>query len=408
MIHFTLCLYTPVFGALPKVVRNLLVFILISTLSIGKSSAQQPVVNVDSTFNLIHQQLANMLGSLDQKNRYPRTYNEEDFLVTVTSDDWTSGFFPGMLWYMYEYTKDTEWKKHAQQWTAGLEFEKYNSKTHDLGFMLYTSFGNGYRLTKRSHYKNVLIAAANTLITRYNPKVGCIQSWEQGKWKYPVIIDNMMNLELLFWASKITGNSKYATIAIHHANTTLKNQFREDGSSWHVLDYDPKTGNIRSKTTAQGYSDDSSWARGQAWGLYGFTMTYRETKDSTYLNQAEKIAEYIIQNLEKTKIPYWDFKAPYIPFVHKDASAAAITASALLELSSFSKKSHLYCKIAEEILHQLCTPEYLAKAKSNGNFILNHSIGHKPDNSEVDVPLIYADYYFIEALLRYKHQNQTH
>jgi len=404
MIQFTLRLETPLHTVTLNLKRKVVVFTFISILSINQSLAQQPIINVDSTVNLIQHHLTNRLSSLKQKDRFPRSFTEENVLVTVKSDDWTSGFFPGILWYMYEYTNDSAWKKHAQQWTAGLEFEKYNSKTHDLGFMLYNSFGIGYRLTKRSHYKNVLIDAANTLVTRYNPTVGCIRSWDNGKWKYPVIIDNMMNLELLFWASKITGNSKYSRIAISHANTTLKNHFRDNGSSWHVLDYDPDTGKILSKTTAQGYSNESSWARGQAWGLYGFTMAYRETKDSTYLKQAEKIADYILLNLSKTKIPYWDFKAPYIPFEQKDASAAAIAASALLELSLFSQNKNTYFKFAEEILHQLCSPEYFAKEKTNGNFILKHSVGHKPENSEVNVPIIYADYYFIEALLRYKNQ----
>jgi hypothetical protein len=351
----------------------------------------------------VNVQLKNMLSAVKPTELYPRTYNVEQSVVTVNSSDWTSGFFPGILWYMYEYTNDQLWKKQAENWTAGLEEEKYNTKTHDLGFMLYNSFGNGYRLTHNEQYKKILLQGAKSLASRYNSNVGCIQSWEHGNWEYPVIIDNMMNLELLFWAAKVSGDKSFYTVAVNHASNTRKNHFRKNGSSYHVVDYDSKSGKVISRTTAQGYANESSWARGQAWGLYGFTMTYRETRDTIFLHQAEKIANYFIRYLPRNKIPYWDFDAPTIPFEFQDASAAAIAASALVELSTFSTQyGGSYFKTAEDILRTLSSPAFLAKEKTNGNFILMHGVGNKPKNLETNVPLIYSDYYFVEALLRYQ------
>jgi uncharacterized protein YyaL (SSP411 family) len=269
--------------------------------------------------------------------------------------------------------------------------------------MLYNSFGNGYRLTQNLHYKNILLQGAKSLASRYNPTVGCIQSWQHGEWEYPVIIDNMMNLELLFWASKTSGDKLYYKIAVSHATNTLKNHFRKNGSSYHVVDYDKKSGKVISKTTAQGYANESAWARGQAWGLYGFTMTYRETRDTVFLNHARKIANYFIHYLPKNKIPYWDFDAPNIPFEFQDVSAAAIAASALLELSQHSVTyKEKYFNTATEILKTLSSPAFFAQENANGNFLLMHGVGNKPRNLEVNVPLIYADYYFVEALLRYR------
>ncbi|MFN2396952.1 MAG: glycoside hydrolase family 88 protein [Bacteroidales bacterium] len=333
-----------------------------------------------------------------------------DSIKLIPSRDWCSGFYPGIFWQMAKLTDDTSWQKLAEKYTAPLEQEKYNGKTHDMGFKMYCSFGNGYLQTSNPQYREILIQAANTLIKRFNKNVGCIRSWDfnSDKWEFPVIIDNMMNLELLFWASKETGNPIYYNIAVSHAETTLKNHFRKDNSSCHVVDYIPETGEVNAKYTHQGFSDESSWSRGQAWGLYGFTMVYRETRDVKFLRQAEKIATYILDNpnLPKNKIPYWDFDAPGIPEEPYDASAAAILASALYELSEYSSESSKYLKTADEILESLSSPEFLADSESNNGFLLKHSTGSKPHNSEVDVPLIYADYYFIEALTRkFNYQN---
>jgi unsaturated chondroitin disaccharide hydrolase len=350
-------------------------------------------------------QLDQRLAHYQDTSRFPRSV-KADTLVAVPSRDWTSGFYSGSLWYMYDFTKDKKWEQAARKWTAGLEKEKYNTHTHDLGFMLYCSFGNGLRLTGDPAYKEILLQGAKSLSKRFNPVTGVIKSWDHGKWQFPVIIDNMMNLELLFWATKVSGDSSFYKIAVSHANTTLKNHFRPDNSSYHVLNYDTLTGDVIEKITAQGYANESAWARGQAWGMYGYTVAYRETKDKRYLDQAVKIADFFLKhpNLPKDKVPYWDFNAPNIPNEERDASAAAIMASGLLELSVHANRKD-YKTSAEEILTSLSTPAYLASTGSNHDFILMHSVGHKPAKSEIDVPIIYADYYYIEGLLRYRNMN---
>lgn len=336
----------------------------------------------------------------------PRTV-ENGKLKMVVPRDWTSGFFPGILWYLYELTKDPKWMAEAKIYTANIENQKFTTTTHDLGFILYCSFGNGYRLTGDTSYRSVIIQSAKSLSKRFSPMTGVIRSWDHhaDQWKFPVIIDNMMNLELLFEATKLTGDSSYYKIAISHANTTLKNHFRKDFSSYHVVNYDPATGAVKAKATAQGYADESSWARGQAWALYGYTMCYRETKDKAYLAQAENIADYIFhhaQNLPADKVPYWDFNDPKIPESPRDASAAAIISSGLFELSQYSTThGKEYKKTAEQLLNTLAK-KYTSKPGTNYGFILEHSTGNKPSNSEIDVPIIYADYYYLEALLRSK------
>jgi unsaturated chondroitin disaccharide hydrolase len=335
----------------------------------------------------------------------PRTLTPEGKLSMVASKDWTSGFFPGELWFLYEFTGKNQWKEQAQAFTAKIENEKFNGTSHDVGFKIYCSFGNGYRLTKDQAYRDVIIQSAKTLSKRFNPKVGCIRSWDHNadKWAYPVIIDNMMNLELLFEATKLSGDSSFYKIACRHANTTMKNHFRSDYSSYHVVDYDTLTGNVIKKTTHQGFSNESAWARGQAWGLYGFTMCYRETKNKAFLNQAEKVANFILKNptLPKDMVAYWDFNAPGIPNEPRDASAAAIMASAFYELSLYSSQGKYYRSVADKIIASLTT-NYRSKVGENKGFLLLHSTGSKPMNSEVDVPLNYADYYYLEALLRSK------
>ncbi|MDQ0966749.1 unsaturated chondroitin disaccharide hydrolase [Flavobacterium sp. W4I14] len=334
----------------------------------------------------------------------PRTLDNGK-LKLVASRDWTSGFFPGVLWYLDEYYKTDEWKTAARKFTTFIEKEKTNGTTHDMGFKVFCSVGNAFRLTGSAHDKAVIIEAAKTLSTRFNPKTGVILSWDHSrdKWVNPVIIDNMMNLELLFEATKLTGDSTFYKIAVSHANTTIKNHFRSDFSSYHVIDYDPNTGAVLKKNTHQGYSHESAWARGQAWGLYGYTMCYRYTKNPIYLKQAENIAKFIFDhpNMPKDLVPYWDFNAPQIPNEPRDASAAAVMASGLYELSGYSNQGSDYYKKANQILKSLST-NYIAPIGTAKGFILLHSTGSKPSNSEVDVPLNYADYYYLEALLRYK------
>ncbi len=350
-------------------------------------------------------QLALALQQIGNSDRNPRTINEDGTLQLVPSNDWTSGFFPGCLWFIYEYTNEAKWKIAAQKFTRNLEQEKLNGTTHDMGFKMYCSFGNGYRLTGDREYKEILLESAKMLITRFNPKVGCIRSWDhhQHLWQYPVIIDNMMNLELLFWAAKESGDLTFYNIARQHAETTMKNQFRPDYSTWHVLNYDTTTGQVLDRHTHQGYAHESTWARGEAWALYGFTMVYRETREQRFLNQAIHIADFILnhKNFPKDMVPYWDFDAPNITQEPRDASGAAIMCSALYELSThLGREGDKYESAADKILASLSSEKYLAKLGENANFLLMHVIGNKPGNIEIDVPIIYADYYFLEANLR--------
>lgn len=339
---------------------------------------------------------------LKRKPVSPRTIEDNGALRLVASRDWTSGFFPGELWYMYEYTQDDFWKKQAQAFTANIEDQKTNGGTHDMGFKMYCSFGNGYRLTNDANYKDILLESAATLITRYKPTIGCIRSWDHSrdKWQCPVIIDNMMNLELLYWAFKETGDSVYYNIANAHARTTMKNHFRDNYSSYHVIDYDTITGDVLHKHTHQGYNHESAWSRGQAWGLYGYTMCYRETKLPEFLSQAENIANYIFTNptMPEDMVAYWDFDAPGIPNEPRDASAAAVMACAMYELSMYNpEKAALYKKWADTIVESL-SKNYRAQLEGDRGFLLLHSTGAR--NFERDVPLVYADYYFLEALLK--------
>lgn len=339
----------------------------------------------------------------------PRSLDPNGALQLVAARDWTSGFFPGELWYLYEYTGQKEWADQARVYTAKLESEKMNAGTHDMGFKLYCSYGNGYRLTGDKAYRDVIIQGARTLIKRFKPKAGIIRSWDHHKevWQSPVIIDNMMNLELLFAATRLTGDSTFYKIAVTHAQTTMKNHYRPDNSSYHVIDYDTLTGQVLKKNTHQGYSHESAWARGQAWGLYGYTLCYRETRDPQFLKQAEAIARYMLNHphMPSDLIPYYDFDAPGIPNEPRDVSAATVMASGLYELSTYSKNGAQYRSKADQVMTNL-TKHYVSPVGQNHGFVLLHSTGSKPQNSEVDVPIIYADYYFMEALLRAKKLNE--
>ncbi len=336
----------------------------------------------------------------------PRTTDKDGNLLTSGVKWWCSGFYPGTMWYLYEYSGDEALRSIATDRTMLIEPEKNNKGTHDLGFELYCSFGNAYRITEEPKYKDILETGARSLATRFNPVVGCIKSWDNDKWEFPVIIDNMMNLEYLYWAAKATGDEDFYNICVRHSNTTMANHFRPDYSSWHLVNYDTLTGRVLGKQTVQGYSDSSAWSRGQSWGLYGYTVGYRETHDTAYLSQAVHIAKFLLgnPNMPKDMVPYWDFNDPAIPNTYRDASAGAIMASALIELSAYAgtADSTLFVNSAITTLHTLGSDEYRAKSGENGHFILKHSVGSLPGNSEVDVPLTYADYYFVEALLRLK------
>ena len=349
-----------------------------------------------------------VLSSHTPADSMPRHYDpQQNKWVNSNTKWWCSGFYPGSLWLIYEYTKDETIRKEAEKRLAILEKEKHYTGNHDLGFMMYCSFGTAYRLTGNGSYKTTIDTAALSLATRYRPNIQSIQSWDSNdKLKCPVIIDNMMNLELLMWVAQHGGDPKLKDIAITHANSTLTRHFRPDGSSYHVLDYDPATSKLIRKLTWQGAADESAWSRGQAWGFYGFTMMYRLTKDKRYLDQAKKIAKFMFDhpNMPADLVPYWDFNAPGIPNTYRDASAAAINASALLELAQYvnKKQSSEYIGNAEKIIRSLSSEKYRAKPGENGGYLLMHCVGNLPSNSEINTTLTYADYYFLEALLRYQ------
>lgn len=370
----------------------------------------QSSTNTELRLKNSEQQLTDLRITSMKENNIPRSINENGGIRWIEKPyDWTEGFWSGTCWMLYENTKDEKWKESAIASQKIFEHHKNLTNDHDLGFIFNNSFGKAYKITEEEHYKQVLIDASKSLITRFNKNVGCIQSWDvvdnwqaERGWEFPVIIDNLMNLEMLFEVYNITKDTVYKNIAIAHANTTMQNHFRPDGSSFHVVDYNPETGEVSSKITAQGYADNSAWARGQAWALYGYTMCYRYTKDKKYLDFAEKIAGFILKhpNYPSDGVPYWDFNAPKTPNEPRDASAGAITASALIELSDYTNNKYL--KNAELIINSLASDAYTAKNGTNGNFVLMHSVGSIPHGNEIDVPLNYADYYYIEALNRLK------
>ena len=364
---------------------------------------------IDSVNQLAANQYLAMSESLE-KSRYPKTfYPENNEFESSNSGWWTSGFYPGTLLYLYEETGIDSLKIETERILKDLKQEESNTATHDLGFMMFCSFGNANRINPKPEYQEILMNSAKSLATRYNDTVKAIRSWDSASWNKAgendlvVIIDNMMNLELLFWATEHSGDSTYYDIAVNHANTTIENHFREDYSSYHEVIYDEATGDVKKQITNQGFADDSNWARGQAWGLYGYVVMYRATKDEKYLEMAKNIAEVVLNdpNMPEDKIPFWDFDTDKIPDDLKDSSAAAVMASALLELYQYTDDAE-YFTVAEEMLESLSSPEYLADQDELGGFLLKHGVGNMPNKTEVDVPLTYGDYYFVEALKRYQ------
>lgn len=368
------------------------------------------VINNDINFSTRQYSLMLQQIGREGKVRIPKTIDKLGRMVYIPIDDWCSGFFPGSLCYLYQLTNDKSWLLQSKRFTEALDSIQYLTWHHDVGFMIGSSYLNIYRLNPNKAYKKAIIQTAKSLCTRFRKKAGVIQSWNvdrgwQSKrgWTCPVIIDNMMNLELLFEATRLSGDSTYWKVAVSHANKTLENQFRKDGSCYHVVDYDPNNGAVLHRQTAQGYADNSAWARGQAWAVYGYTVCYRYTHDRKYLDQAVKTLNFVMQNpnLPDDLIPYWDFDAPNIPNEPRDASSAACIASALYEMNNYLPDNG-YTSLADRIIRSLSSPEYRAPLGKNGYFLLMHSVGSIPHNNEIDVPLNYADYYFLEALTRRK------
>jgi len=338
----------------------------------------------------------------------PQSYDKNaKQVLTKEITWWCTGFYPGSLLYIYEQTKDETIKAEAIRALKVIEPNQTYTGNHDLGFMMYCSFGNAYRLFKDEKYKQIIFKSAESLATRYRPTLKLIQSWNKNQYfNSPVIIDNLMNLEMMNWVSQNGGSPQYQKIAETHTNTAMKVFYRPDYSSYHVIDFDEKTGKILKKTTHQGAANSSAWSRGQAWGLYGFITMYRATKNVRYLTHAKNIAQFYLNhpNLPADLIPYWDFDAGQQPFAKRDASAAAITASALMELGRYTHgaEKEKYINAGVKMIESLSNDHYRSKYGENGGFLIQHCVGAYPFNSEVDVPLIYADYYFLEALKRYK------
>ncbi|MCF8226397.1 MAG: glycoside hydrolase family 88 protein [Bacteroidales bacterium] len=385
--------------------KYLYYFIATLVLTASCNNIQQPLPElIDEQLTMASEQYKEMHAAVPADLMPRSTDPETGELITSGTGWWCSGFFPGSLWYLYEYTGDDELKQMAMERTALIEKEQYNTGTHDLGFMINDSYGQGLRIAGIQSYRPVLVNGAYSLLTRFNEVVGCIRSWDHGDWEFPVIVDNMMNLEYLMWAFRETGDSSFYDVSVSHTEKTMENHYRDDFSSYHLVDYDTISGEVITRQTVQGFADESAWARGQSWGFYGFVTMYRDTKDERYLEQAVNIADFLLShpNMPDDGVPYWDFNAPDIPDARRDASAGAILASGLIELSRYvdAADSEKYLAFAEKIIRTLSSEKYRAQPGENGNFLLKHSVGHLPNNSEVDVPLTYADYFFIESLMR--------
>ena len=393
-----------------KLLLSLGVFLMTPAFCHAENNDISNVINNDINFSTRQYSLMLQQIGREGKVRIPKTIDKLGRMVYIPIDDWCSGFFPGSLCYLYQLTNDKSWLLQSKRFTEALDSIQYLTWHHDVGFMIGSSYLNIYRLDPNKAYKKTIIQTAKSLCTRFRKKAGVIQSWNvdrgwQSKrgWTCPVIIDNMMNLELLFEATRLSGDSTYWKVAVSHANKTLENQFRKDGSCYHVVDYDPNNGAVLHRQTAQGYADNSAWARGQAWAVYGYTVCYRYTHDRKYLDQAVKTLNFVMQNpnLPDDLIPYWDFDAPNIPNEPRDVSSAACIASALYEMNNYLPDNG-YTSLADRIIRSLSSPEYRAPLGKNGCFLLMHSVGSIPHNNEIDVPLNYADYYFLEALTRRK------
>lgn len=374
----------------------------------GRFDADEALAYCDAQVRRTLDELAQRDGGVDY-TMMPRNIADSAshwYCSKVTKDEWCAGFWPGILWYDYEYTNDPAIRQEAEKFTASLEYLTYEpAYDHDLGFLMFCSYGNGYRLTRNESYRQAILRSAEALSALFNPKVGTMLSWLRNVAMFGghnTIMDNMINLEMLFWAAKNGGDKKLYDMAVSHADTTMKYHFRPDYTSYHVAVYDTLTGEFVKGVTHQGYDDNSMWARGQAWAIYGYTVVYRETKEPRFLDFVQKVADVYLEHLPDDYVPYWDFNDPAIPYAPRDASAACVVASALLELSGYvsPEKGQEYKKAAVCMLESLSSDKYRS-GKSKPAFLL-HSTGNYPSHSEIDAAIIYADYYYIEALMRLK------
>lgn len=374
----------------------------------GRFDVDEALAYCDAQVRRTLDELAQRDGGVDY-TMMPRNIADSAshwYCSKVTKDEWCAGFWPGILWYDYEYTNDPAIRQEAEKFTASLEYLTYEpAYDHDWGFLMFCSYGNGYRLTRNESYRQAILRSAEALSALFNPKVGTMLSWPRNVAMFGghnTIMDNMINLEMLFWAAKNGGDKKLYDMAVSHADTTMKYHFRPDYTSYHVAVYDTLTGEFVKGVTHQGYDDNSMWARGQAWAIYGYTVVYRETKEPRFLDFVQKVADVYLEHLPDDYVPYWDFNDPAIPYAPRDASAACVVASALLELSGYvsPEKGQEYKKAAVCMLESLSSDKYRS-GKSKPAFLL-HSTGNYPSHSEIDAAIIYADYYYIEALMRLK------
>ncbi|MFC1541633.1 glycoside hydrolase family 88 protein [Candidatus Latescibacterota bacterium] len=360
-------------------------------------------IPIEETFDFAAEQLEKTVVQIDDSERFPRFINEEGIWETLDSHAWSSGFFAGCLWFMYEHTGDDNWKIYAIKWTDSMEREQFNKENHNNGFMMFSSFGNGYLLTGDEHYREVLIESARSLASRYSDAVGFIKANDMEQWSFPVLIDTMVNIRLLFWAAENGGDPEWGTIAETHTLNTIRDHIRADGSTVQLIDYNPSTGDIITHDTLCGLNKDSAWARGQGQAIYGFAAAYDFTRNPAFLDAARKVADNFIMNLPDDYVPFWDFSDPNIPDTIRDSSAASIAAAGLFELARIvpdNSENKKYNNAAVHILSSLCT-NYLADRDSS-NGILDHATWKKPEDPQADTSLIWGDYNFFEALMMYK------
>ena len=387
-----------------------------------QTAAQVPTLDVDKQLQYCHKQVKRALTELQQKDgSYDYTMEPRNILKgdkqkgwncrKATAEEWCDGFWPGILWMDYRNTKDEAVRKAAEGYTESLKGIAYRPcYDHDIGFLMFCSYGKGYEVNHSQEYKNVILASADSLATLFNPIVGTILSWPREvkprNWPHNTIMDNMMNLDMMFWTAKNGGNKLLYDLAVTHAKTTMQNHFRPDGSCYHVAVYDTINGNLIKGVTHQGYADNSMWARGQSWAIYGYTMVYRYTHNKMFLDFAQKVTDIYIKRLKETSddlIPLWDMDDPRgVKGAPRDVSASCVVADALLELQQYvgGEKGEEYKQFAIQSLAQLSTDKYQS-GKKNVAFLM-HSTGHHPAGSEIDASIIYADYYYLEALNRMK------
>lgn len=391
--------------------KNMKLYVSLMLLSLSMSwgcmHIQKQEIDVDAELDYCVSQASKTLNLMPKEGDVlPRSIptDQSDWRY-VEYEDWTSGFWPGVLWYLYEHTNEEKWLKEADKFTQYLEpLSVRPASDHDLGFQVFNSAGNGYRLTNNELYKSMVLKSADTLATLFNPTVGTILSWpvKVEELSHNTIVDNLINLELLFWAAKNGENTALYDLAVRHAEKTMANHFREDYSAYHVVVYDTLTGEKVKGVTHQGYADETMWARGQSWAIYGYTMIYRETRDAKFLDFAHKVAGVYLDRLPDDLIPFWDFDAPKVPNEPKDASAAAVVASSLFELAGYTDDKKLAKKYIQQAKGMLKELSDKYKSEDQNTAFLLHSTGHHPNGSEIDVSIIYADYYYVEALLRLK------